>query len=624
MSFLSPLSLLFSLLAGPIILLYMLRLRRRETLVSSTLLWSQLLRDREANAPWQKLRRNLLLILQLIILAALVFALARPFFPVSSVVSGSVVVLLDASASMQATDVQPSRFAAAQAQVSEIIGDLSGDSQMTLIQVGQTPVVLASATSDKSSLLQALATAQPDTAPADWNAAFALAIGAVQGFQSAKIVLVSDGGVPTAELPPITAELIYVPIGTSSANLAISALATRKTEAGPQLFASVTNYGLAEQTALLTIARDGVLFDSKRIVVPANAASTLTWDLPEDTAVVTAKLSENSNDFLALDDTAWAVHEGGVSNRVLLITDGNLFLEQIYAVLPGIEVFKSAPDSPNIAESIAKDEFDMYVFDGVPLPEPPPAADMLIINPQPGSTLFTVNGVFSDTVAIRLANSPLLQFVDWRTVHIKQAQSVEAPWAQTLVQGEGGPLILTGERNGRRVAFITFDLGNSDLPVQIAYPILMANITSWLTPGRAFEAATTLKPGDPVKVSPGASTTAVAITRPDTSVWEQAVGEEDIIYTETTQPGLYTIRLRDAQGERDAGSFAINLFSPTESNLTPVPDLQIGLAETPSTAEGNVGQRELWTWLAFIAVLVLLAEWWVHHRGTQLPVIKFK
>ncbi len=73
-------------------------------MVSSTMLWQKLLRDREANAPWQKLRRNLLLLLQLLILAALVLALARPFFPISSVISGSTVVLLDGSASMQATD----------------------------------------------------------------------------------------------------------------------------------------------------------------------------------------------------------------------------------------------------------------------------------------------------------------------------------------------------------------------------------------------------------------------------------------------------------------------------------------------------------------------------------------
>ena len=104
MSFLTPLALIGGLLAIPIILLYMLRLRRREVTVSSTFLWQQLLQDQEANTPWQRLRRNLLLLLQLIILALLVFALARPFITVPAVSTGQIAVLLDASASMNATD----------------------------------------------------------------------------------------------------------------------------------------------------------------------------------------------------------------------------------------------------------------------------------------------------------------------------------------------------------------------------------------------------------------------------------------------------------------------------------------------------------------------------------------
>ena len=171
MAFLAPLALLLGLLAVPIIVLYMLRLRRREVLVSSTLLWRKLLRDREANAPWQRLRRNLLLILQLLILAALVLALARPYLPTPSVVSGSVVVLLDASASMQATDVEPSRFEQAREIVDEWIGNLGGDDRMTLILAGRLPRVLASASNDREALREALAAAQPEAGSADWPAA---------------------------------------------------------------------------------------------------------------------------------------------------------------------------------------------------------------------------------------------------------------------------------------------------------------------------------------------------------------------------------------------------------------------------------------------------------------------
>jgi Ca-activated chloride channel family protein len=630
LSFLTPLFLLFGLLAAPIILLYMLRLRRREVLVSSTLLWQKLLRDREANAPWQKLRRNLLLILQLLILAALVLALARPFLPVPSIVSGSVVVLLDGSASMQATDVEPTRFEAAKAEAGRLINDLGGSSQMTLIKVGQTPAVLASATGDRSILRRALAAAQPDSAPADWAAAFALATGAAQGFRDARIILISDGGLPN-DLPPLPAESIFIPIGASGENLAITALATRETDAGPQLFASVANEGLLDREALLSLTLDGTLFDSRRITVPAGSNANVTWELPEGTATIEARLSDHEGDFLPLDDTAWAVHEGGVSNRTLLVTEGNLFLEQVYSVLPGVEAFKASPDSDLANDSLGDGEFDLYVFDSIPLPSPLPAADMLIINPQPGndaasseSDLLTVTGTFSNTVAIRLADSPLLQFVDWRGVHVRQAQAVSAPWAQRLVEAEGGPLILTGERGGHRVAILTFDLRDSDLPLQIAFPVLMANITSWLNPGRAFDTPTGLQPGAPVTITPGASTTAVSVQKPNGAIWRADVGEDALIFSETDQLGLYAVSLQDDGGTRSAGSFAVNLFSPAESQIQPTATVRIGQTTVETTADGDVGQREFWPWLVGLAFIILLAEWWVHHRGAHLPKLNLR
>ncbi|RMG95337.1 MAG: VWA domain-containing protein [Chloroflexi bacterium] len=619
MAFLTPVYLLFGLLALPIILLYMLRLRRREVLVSSTLLWQKLMRDREANAPWQKLRRNLLLFLQLLILAALVFALARPFLPVPSIATGNVVVLLDASASMLATDVEPTRFDAAKEEINRLIGELGSNSQMTIIKVGQTPAVLIAATNDKAALREAIANITAEPTAADWTAAFALATGAAQGFSNARVVIISDGGLP-ADLPPLPAETAYIPIGTSGENLAISALATRNTIDGPQLFASIRNEGLLDKEALLSVSLDGTLFDSRRIVVPAQNTTNVTWNLPEGTAVIEARLSNQTDDFLPVDDIAWAVHEGGITNRALLVTEGNLFLEQVYAILPGIDAFKSSPEN-----DLTTEQFDLYIFDSVSLPDPPPDADMLIINPQPDSNpLFTISGTFSDTVTIRLADSPLLQFVDWSNVHIRAAKQIAAPWADVLVEAQGGPLILAGEQAGRRIVIMTFDLRDSDLPLQIAFPILIANITNWLSPGKAFDVPAGLQPGEPVTIVPTASTTAVLVQKPDDTIWESEAEAQSLLFTETNLPGVYQVILRDNTGEQPAGRFAVNLFNASESHILPADSLQIGQTEVETEPEGNIGQREFWPWLAALAFGLLIVEWWVYHRGTKLPDFKLR
>ncbi len=630
MSLLTPLALLLGLLAAPIILLYMLRLRRRETPVSSTLLWQKLLRDREANAPWQRLRRNLLLLLQLLILAALALALARPFLPVPSVVSGSVVVLLDGSASMLATDVQPSRFDAARAEVEGWIDDLGGDDAMTLILVGRAPTVLVSASNDPQAVREALAQAQAQAVSADWPAALALAGGAAQGFQDARIVVVSDGGLP-GDLPAVPGEVLYVPIGQSGANLALSALATRSGVEGVQLLAAVTNNGAASQDALVSIYLDDVLFDARRVSAPPGERENLIWQLPagdspSDFGAIRAELSEQNEDHLALDDRAWAVHEAGAGTRALLVTPGNVFLEQVLGLLPGLMTFRAAPDAPvSEATPVADDApYDLYVFDGAPLPDPPPPGDLLLINPPSGGELFSAGAVFSDTNVIRLADSALLQFVEWRGVNVRVAREVSAPWAEPIVQAEGGPLLLAGESGGRRVVILTFDLHDSDLPLRIAFPVLMANITAWLSPGQALEFTGSLRPGEPAALSPGAGAGAILVQKPDGELWTATVEEEQtILFDETGRQGVYTVTVRESGGDRVAGRFAVNLFAPEESAIAPAATLQLGqrTVDAPGSeaTPGNVGRREFWPWLATLALIVLIVEWWVHYRGPHLP-----
>src|SRR5438876_12440119 len=131
MGILIPAALALLALAIPIIIFYMLRLRREELDVSSSLLWRRALQDRTANAPWQRLRRNLLLLLQLLLLLLLVLGLARPFLLTQAVIQGNLVLILDGSASMQTRDAESgeSRFEAAKQEADELIDGLGGDSK---------------------------------------------------------------------------------------------------------------------------------------------------------------------------------------------------------------------------------------------------------------------------------------------------------------------------------------------------------------------------------------------------------------------------------------------------------------------------------------------------------------
>src|SRR5262249_47720056 len=147
------------------------------------------------------------------------------------------------------------------------------------------------------------------------------------------IVIVSDGGLPKSGLPSIPGDIRYVPIGKSQNNLAISALALRTAQKAPQLFAEVTNYDSVDHNILLSIYFNDALIDARQLTLKANSSNSLTLDnLSNASGIYKAKISSpenNSLDSLALDDTAFAIYQSASARRVLLVSKGNLFLEQL-------------------------------------------------------------------------------------------------------------------------------------------------------------------------------------------------------------------------------------------------------------------------------------------------------
>jgi Ca-activated chloride channel homolog len=214
-------------------------------------------------------------------------------------------------------------------------------------------------------------------------------------------------------------------------------------------------------------------------------------------------------------------------------------------------------------------------------------------------------------------NDPLIAHVNMGEVNVLDAVRIPLPdWARLVAAGDTGsisaPILFAGQPDGRRVAVLTFDVRRSDLPLQVAFPLLTANLTGWLAPGRSGGLPEQITPGAPVSLAMPPEVASVSVTRPDGSRSQSAVKEGRMVYVQTGQLGVYQVQW----GEEGQIRFAVNLFSPQESEVKPAGSLPV--LEAAGTGQEDrplQGRRELWRPLAFAALVLLMVEWLVYQRA---------
>ncbi len=611
MGALAPLALGLLALAIPIVALDMLRMRRREQVVSSTLLWERAIRDVRANAPWQRLQPNLLLLLQLLALAALVVALARPFWLGATPLGANLVAIVDISGSMNATDVQPSRIERAKEEVRKLIDSLPANGQMTIITAGTGAEVLQGATGDRAALRGATDRLVARAGATNFTEALALAAPAAERLPDTTVVIVGDGGFTPPREVDIRAPIRLVRVGERSENLGITAAATRRTGSGTELFVRVQNFGAIERKTLLSVYDGATLIEARALTVAAGGESGSTIGLPAAVGILRATI--DAQDDLALDNTVW-VRSGGNKGRVLLTSAGpNTFLERGLALQPNIVVERAQGGASAPAGG---GDYDLYIFDGV-APPSDLRGPILLIDPPQDNGLITVTGaVERPAVTGQLRDDPLMRGVDLSRVQIAEAAGVERPeWARVLADSGGKPLLLAGETGGRRVAILTFALSRSDLPLTLAYPILLANLVGWLAPDAGSGLPETVRPGEIVSIAARSGVDSLTIADPSGRERRFAPARGAVLFPNTDTPGPYTVRSFVGDREIKRSVFTVNLLSAAESNIAPQSPPLTGAAGNTATGETPRSRNELWRPLLLAALVILAIEWWIFYRG---------
>jgi uncharacterized membrane protein len=598
-SLLAPLGLALAALAVPLVLLYFVRPRPRERTVSSLLLWPARPRERAPLSLLQRFEADPLILLQLAALAALAAALARPVLTVPGEPDRRVVLILDTSASMKATDVRPSRFEAARERALALARGLPEGAQTMVIEAGVQPRIAARFGAERSRVLDALRAASARDAPDRLEEAIRTALALVGGDERAEIHVFTDGAF--GELPgPADPRIRWVGVGGGSDNVAITRLAVRKTQIGAgnyEALVSLANYAPAPRRLRLSVQAGERAMVEREIELGAQVRRSLILPFRHGgEARIRAEL--RANDALAVDNVAWAVLPAPRRIAVTLVSEGNLFLENVLRADPEVVLTVKRPAQYAGGMEAA----DVVVLDSATPPRIGPGRFVLVNTVPPDLPVELLGTISAPSVLDWDHAHPVMRHVEFSKVVIRSAMRLRplAP-GRTLVEAAlGGPLVYALEEPGRKALLVGFDLFEADLPLRVAFPLLMSNALRWLHPGASDHASLQIGSGQPIVLPLAHGVDAVTVTTPSGRRLPARIARGEASFADTEEIGVYTL----ATGRGEV-RIAVNLMDSAESDIAPRP---LPAPAALAAAERVPVEVEIWRHFAFAALLLLALE----------------
>jgi hypothetical protein len=655
MEWLTPLTALYAaaITVPLLLLLYFLKLKRREQIISSTLLWKRAVHDLQVNAPFQRLRRNILLLLQLLMLLVILLALA---WPILSLVAGPgqrYVLLIDRSASMNAisdssqNSSRTSRLDTAKEQAKVFIDSLRSQAlfslrdksdQMMVMAFDNHAKVMCNFTSDKRQLISAVDAIEPGHATSSLAEAvvvanaFAQSPGVDADFASAeepaKLILFSDGQIRDLDQLVIgSGELTFHCIGDSNQNIAITAMQARRSYEDPEqieIFATVANFGNNPVTCDVQLSLNNDVRSVRSVTVPEATPDNdskipiagkvaVNFSLSETQAGV-LEVRQMQRDCLPCDDAAWAVISAPERLSVLLVTRGNIVLESALKACPLARFEVLSPeqfDALNYEAMSIEQPYDVIVLDQH-VPAHLPKCRYLVYGRPPNNIDISVTGQLENQFIVDWRpKHPVLKYVNLMNLFAAKSFQMNLPRdAEVLAEFNETPALALIRRNGSVFLLAGFDILESNWPFEPSFVLFCYNATSFLGMQVGQNQQSNLQVGDPIIVeglNPQISARISGPELPETEVETSSAGV--IRYANTSRVGVYSVNVP----EQPVRLFAVNLLDAQESNIQPV--REIVLPGQRITAEEKAVSRAnlpLWPYLVCLALILALLEWLIY------------
>ncbi len=659
----SFLSLTTALIAGGIavpllLLLYFLKLRRQDRKVSSTLMWKKAVRDLQVNAPFQRLRKNLLLFLQLLILAAVLFGMANPVVNFLKRPERNIVLLIDQSASMSAMEADGrTRLEHAKQAAMEFVDTIQGESRAMVIGFSDRANVVCSFTNDKRRLNRLIEQIESTDGPSNISEAIQLAeaystkivsasgegwdpdsieLADIEVFSDCRIADAAEGYVSRGEMHGHI-------IGAASDNAGIVGFDVRRDLERPgmlSVFAQVQNFGPTAITSHVSLSLDGRLLSVQDVSLgPARSLTTrpavgrasgeasavarnVIFELRHE-AGGTVEVELNRKDDLPLDNVVSAPIDPPRALRVLVVTDRKeirfimhrlftMAFEMEDVTVMGIAEYEDADDDVIAIED--RSAFDLIVIDKHDTSRLLPG-NYVFFNGVPQIDGCSLGEDVDEQVFVSWQEShPLLRHVALENVFVLKWRRLTLPsHAALLAEGEDSTAIAFITDPGHRYVITAFDLLDSDFRMQYAFVVFMQNAMFYLASGGLTDTGRLIAPGETITVAvpPGAET--MRMTLPDGSTDEVEVRDRlTISYAKTRRRGIYKASFDDPAETTE--TYAANVLDDNESMIAPNESFMIA-GNPVKTIAGEIKINEpLWPWAVAAALVILFIEWWIYNR----------
>lgn len=598
MRLLYPMALFFLISVPIIVAMYILKQKFEERRVSSLYLWEQVLKDIDVNTPWQKLKSSLPLILQIILAVLLTLAITDPFLLIGGRGEQNVIIVLDNTGSMNASYEDSTKFEEGKKRSEKLIRSLKPGSKVTIISSGREPKLELNASSNKEDAINKIKSIKPSNASGNIEDSLSLVKSMSKQYNAYRAVFFTDSEVDIKDIDgEVQALNFYLE------NVSLDYISHSKDETGIKTIVRVNNRSSNSQKREVALYTEEKLFTLKDVDLKPNETKTVYFEgIPSNTKYMHAEL--NQKDSLNEDNIIYDVIKNAETQKVLLVSEKNVFIEKVLASINSIEIYKTK-DIDNIM-----DKYDLYIFDGNSPKELPKDGAVLFINPPDNSEIFKIDGEIQGGSG-SIVTSPVTKYMEKAHFTVAKSKNIEMPyWGNVFLKVGNKPVGFTGEIKGKKAAVLAFDLHNSDFPLISEYPIFIHNLVSYLT-NVDFQGKSSFYCGDEITVNPLGDAEKMIMENPSGDKSDIEVKYPIRPYEDTNSVGVYRLT-QTSKDKEEESLFAVNFPAEAESNINTEVKSVSNISGNSLLDSSGMNLRLL---LIVLALILLIAEWMVYVYG---------